>query len=116
MQRRSRHTCRVPCEGRRQLGTDGGEGLTHLRVKRPDFVRLLNRADMLQAPPRRTSIGGNVTTAQRMKHREEAFCAAKKAFLQERTIERLSAVIQAQLYQQRELERLVRESWQEGEV
>ena len=42
--------------------------------------------------------------AQRVKQRAEALCAAKRGFLQERTIERLGAVIQAQVEHQQEVE------------
>ena len=45
--------------------------------------------------------------AQRIKQCEEALCAAKRALLQDRTIERLGAVKQAQVEQQQEVESLL---------
>ena len=51
-----------------------------------------------------------MTNAQRVKQRAEALRAAKTAFLQERTIERLGAVIQAQVEHQQEVENLLLET------
>ena len=67
----------------------------------------------------------NVTIAQhqqllahheRIKRREEALSAAKKAFLEERTIERLGAVIEAQVQHQEEVEKLLAVTWEAGEI
>lgn len=67
----------------------------------------------------------NVTIAQhqrllaqheRVKQREEALSAAKKAFLEERTIERLGAVIEAQVQHQEEVEKLLAETWEASEI
>jgi hypothetical protein len=55
-------------------------------------------------------MGVSVTHAQRVKQRAEALCAAKKAFMQERTIERLGAVIQAQIEHQQEIDSLLLEA------
>ena len=51
-----------------------------------------------------------MTYAQKIKQREVALHAAKRAFLQERTIERLGAVIQAQVEHQQEVENLLLET------
>ena len=51
-----------------------------------------------------------MTNSQRIKQRAEALCAAKTAFFQERTIERLGAVIQAQVQHQQEVESLLLET------
>jgi hypothetical protein len=53
---------------------------------------------------------------QKVKQREEALCAAKTAFLKERTIERLGAVIQAQVEHQAEVEKLLSETRRSGQV
>ena len=55
-------------------------------------------------------MGVHVTNAQRVKQREKALAAAKKAFLEERTIERLGAVIQAQVDHEVELSKLLAEA------
>lgn len=51
-----------------------------------------------------------MSNGQRLRQCAEALCAAKRAFLQERTIERLSAVIQAQVEHQQEVENLLLET------
>ncbi len=61
-------------------------------------------------------MGADVTTAQKVKQREEALCAAKTAFLKERTIERLGAVIQAQAEHQAEVEKLLSETQRSGQA
>ena len=67
----------------------------------------------------------NVTIAQhqqllahheRIKRREEALSVAKKAFLEERTIERLGAVIEAQVQHQEEIEKLLAVTWETSEI
>lgn len=60
-------------------------------------------------------MGADVTNAHRIRQREEALRAAKTAFLKERTIERLGAVIQAQVEHQAEVERLLSETQQSGQ-
>jgi hypothetical protein len=75
---------------------------------------LLNVAFIIQTAPRKTRWGLDVTNAQRVKQREEALCAAKTAFLKERTIERLGAVIQAQVEHQAEVEKLLSETQESG--
>jgi hypothetical protein len=58
----------------------------------------------------------NVTSAQRVRQREKALNAAKKAFLEERTIERLGAVIQAQVDHQEEVSNLQSETQGTGQL
>lgn len=53
---------------------------------------------------------------ERVKRREETLSAVKKAFLEERTIERLGAVIEAQVQHQEEVEKLLAETWEAGEI
>ena len=48
-----------------------------------------------------------MSNGQRLRQCAEALSAAKRAFLQEQTIERLSAVIQAQVEHQQEVEKLL---------
>lgn len=60
--------------------------------------------------------GANMTNAQRVKQSEQALHAAKKAFLEERTIERLGAVIQAQVDHQEEISKLLSETEEPGQI
>lgn len=53
---------------------------------------------------------------ERIKWREEALSAAKKAFLEDRTIERLGAVIEAQVQHQEEVEKLLAATWEAGGI
>ena len=47
--------------------------------------------------PGKTQLEADATSAQRVKQREKALDAMKKTFLEERTIERLGAAIQARV-------------------
>jgi hypothetical protein len=57
-----------------------------------------------------------VTSAQKVRQREQALNAAKQAFLEERTIERLGAVIQAQVDHLEEVSKLLSETQGAGQL